>query len=161
MIETQGVVVKVEDDFAYVQTRRESACGGCSSREGCGTAALATVWGGKLTHFKVINSVGAKAGDSVVIGLEEKALLKSSLTAYFLPLGGLILGMAAAMMVAPGVGDAATVTGAGAGLAVGFLMLRKISTRNANNLQYLPVILRFSNSCQPLGFVESVNHTHV
>lgn len=152
MIETQGVVVNVEDDFAYVQTQRQSACGGCDSQSGCGTSALSTVLGGKPTRFKVINSVGAKAGDSVVIGLEEAALLKSSLAAYLLPLAGLVLGVAAALVAIPGVGDGGTATGAGVGLAAGFWVLRQVNGRNRNNLDYMPVILRLSNSWKTVSF---------
>lgn len=152
MIEIQGIVVKVEDDFAYVQTQRESACGGCSSKEGCGTAALSSVFGGKPTQFKVINGVGARAGESVVIGVEEKILLKSSLMAYLLPLVGFALGLIVALLVAPGAGDAAPVAGAGAGLAVGFWGLRQANARKANRLEYMPAILRWSNSWQPVAF---------
>lgn len=157
MIETQGIVVRVEDDFAYVQTQRESACGGCGSSEGCGTATLSSVLGGKPIPFKVINGVGAKAGDSVVIGVEEKILLRSSLAVYLLPLAGLALGMVIALLAAPGAGDAATVAGAGAGLAVGFSGLHQFNARKANKLEYMPVILRWSNSWQPVAFSSRID----
>lgn len=157
MIETQGVVVQVEDDFAYVQTRRQSACGGCNSQEGCGTSALSTVLGGQPTRFKVINGAGAKAGDSVVIGLEEKALLKSSLAAYLLPLGGLALGLVAAVAAVPEAGDGGTATGAGIGLAAGFWALRQVNLRNRDNLDYMPVILRLSNSWKTVSFTSRLD----
>jgi len=152
MIETQAVVVNVEEDFAYVETQRQSACGGCNAQEGCGTSALSTVLGGKPTRFKVLNGVGAQIGDNVVIGLEEKALLKSSLMAYLLPVLGLILGVSAALMLIPQAGDAATVTGALLGLIAGFLGLRQVNSRNGNSLEYMPVILRSSNSWKVVGF---------
>jgi sigma-E factor negative regulatory protein RseC len=145
-------VVNVDEDFAYVETQRQSACGGCNSQEGCGTSALSTVLGGKPTRFKVINGVGAKVGDSVVIGLEEKALLKSSLIAYLFPVIGLVLGVAVALLLIPQAGDGATVIGAAAGLLAGFVGLKQVNSRNGNSLEYMPVILRLSNAWKVVAF---------
>lgn len=157
MIETHGVVVKVENDFAYVQTRRESACGGCNSQEGCGTATLSAIWEGKPTQFKVVNGVGANTGDSVIIGVEEKVLLKSSLTAYLLPVAGLVVGMAVALLAAPQAGDGGTVTGAGFGLVTGFWGLRQFNRRRGNRLEYMPVILRLATSWRPISFPKRID----
>jgi sigma-E factor negative regulatory protein RseC len=83
MLKEHGIVVEINDQFAVVQTQGTSSrCGQCA---GCGTAA---VLGQKATQVKALNHKGAKVGDQVVIGLEEQALLKSSLALYLVPILG-------------------------------------------------------------------------
>jgi sigma-E factor negative regulatory protein RseC len=90
MIEENGQVVKVEDDgMVWVETRRQSTCGACADRQGCGTSVLASVLGQRQAPVRVINSIGAVAGDQVVIGVPESGLLRGSLAVYAVPLAGL------------------------------------------------------------------------
>lgn len=86
MVEEHGVVVEVSDYYAWVKTQRQSSCGQCGASKGCGTASLAQVLGQKYNEIRVINHLNAKVGDHVVIGLEEQALVRSSLLLYLLPL---------------------------------------------------------------------------
>ena len=61
MIETDAIVVKLEDATAYVQAERKSSCSGCSESN-CGTSMLANFLGLKAPIYRVRNEVGAKVG---------------------------------------------------------------------------------------------------
>ncbi len=72
--------------LALVETRRQTACGGCESRDGCGTSVLAGLFGNKVVRVTVSNAIGANPGDQVIIGLNESDFSKASFTVYLLPL---------------------------------------------------------------------------
>lgn len=144
MLETEGVVVKLVTDGAFVETVRASSCGTCSSRQGCGTSSLSLLIGTKTRPFQVRNPIGALVGDRVVIGLEESALLKSSLLSYALPLTSLMAGALLGSQMAPvdAAKDLYSVVGSGVGLVLGFAALKWVSTWTSGQRQFQPVILR-------------------
>lgn len=143
MLEAQGVIVKIGQEGVFVETSRASACGSCSSKEGCGTSTLSQLLGNKASTFKVLNPIGAALGERVVIGLEEAALLKSSLLVYLLPLGFLLAGAILGGWLAPArLQDAYAVGGMFVGLVLGFVALKLISASVGMNSQFQPVILR-------------------
>lgn len=90
MIEETARVVQCQDHFAWVETRRKSACDHCSMQKGCGTGTLSKVFGEKRSRLKVINKVHAKVGDNVLIGINESALLTGSLLVYLVPVLSLL-----------------------------------------------------------------------
>lgn len=90
MIEETARVVQCQDQYAWVETNRKSACDNCSLNKGCGTGALSKVFGEKRSRLKVINKIHAKVDDSVLIGINESALLTGSLLMYFLPVLSLL-----------------------------------------------------------------------
>lgn len=92
MIEEQARVIGVSGDVAEVATVRHSACGGCAAKQGCGTSLLAAWFPQRELTFRLQNPVDARVGDTVVIGLNEGALQRSSLLVYGLPLMGLLIG---------------------------------------------------------------------
>ncbi|MBK9131474.1 MAG: SoxR reducing system RseC family protein [Gammaproteobacteria bacterium] len=55
-----------------------TTCGSCSVQKGCGTSVLAKVLGNRVNRIRVINTIGAKTGEWVVLGLEDGALARSS-----------------------------------------------------------------------------------
>lgn len=76
----KGVVVKTDFKIATVRIRKSSACGhDCGECRACGGAEfLATV----------TNSVGAKVGDTVIIGAPSGKVLAYSFLLYILPILG-------------------------------------------------------------------------
>lgn len=144
MIEEQAVVISCEGEFAWVETQRQTACGQCAVNKGCGTSVLAQVLGNRRTRVRAINPKGARAGDTVVIGLEEGAFLRGSMAVYLLPLltlflGGLFGEMIAGRMV-PGQ-EWPVLLGALAGGLLGMWWLRRFSQRIMQDRRYQPVIL--------------------
>lgn len=147
MIETQARVLRTDGDVAYVEARNSSGCGSCGSGKDCGTALLTQVFGGSPREFKVLNAVGARMGENVVIGLEDGALLKGSLTMYLLPLALLFIGAISGVSLAPNMGlrDLYSIFGGGAGLVAGFAWVKLYTLRLGANQHFQPVILRKSN----------------
>ncbi|HDN26180.1 MAG TPA: Fis family transcriptional regulator [Thioploca sp.] len=146
MLEERGVVVEVNEQFAVVQTTRTSLCGQCAANKGCGTASLSQMLGQKSTNITVVNHKGAKVGDKVVIGLEEQALLKSSLLLYLLPLLGLFAGAIGYEMLAAYVqfprSEILTVLAGLLGLLAGFLWVKRVIVKMSEDTRLIPVILK-------------------
>lgn len=155
MIEAEGIVVRTESSMAFVETQRASACGSCSSKSSCGTSSLAGLMAGKSRFFKVQNPVGAVVGETVVVGLDERALLRGSLALYALPLLMLIAGAVAAGFLAPSVArEGYSIAGAAAGLAAGVVGVRIVASRLAATSRYQPVIMRRIFQTQVVRFSE-------
>ncbi len=145
MIEEQGRVIDVRDGYVLVETQRQSSCGKCSLNTGCGTSVLSRVLGQRRTRVRALDSLGAKAGDEVVIGIEDTMLLRSSLAAYLVPLLGLLLGALGGSALAPTLGisnEAGSILCAFAGMAAGIVWLSYHSRRTAHDRRYQPVVLR-------------------
>ncbi|MDD5241787.1 MAG: SoxR reducing system RseC family protein [Sulfuricella sp.] len=154
MIETEAIVVRLEDAVAYVQAERKSSCSGCSESS-CGTSLLASLFGQKAPLYRARNEAGAKVGDRVVIGMNESGLLKGTLLLYMLPLLLLFAGAVAGSMLAATteVRDGYSAVGAAIGLMAGFIGLKLFSARLGLGKQFQPVILsRIANA--PIRFVE-------
>jgi len=123
MITETGKVVALKGDRAWVQTIRTSACQSCSARSGCGQRALASVSGGRANQILVANTVDARVGDEVVIGVDEQSVLTASLAVYGLPLVLMVLGSIGAYRWL-GATDLVAIAGALTGLAAGFIAVR-------------------------------------
>lgn len=145
MIEETATVVEVEGDFAWVETQRETACNSCAANKGCGTSVLSKVLGQRLTRVRALNRVSAAAGDTVVIGIKESALVRGSLAVYALPLVALLLAAVAGEGYATASGgnpEVMAISFGLVGLAAGFLWVRRFSERISRDARYQPVILR-------------------
>ena len=82
----RGIVEKVEPGWAWVKTKRSSACNSCASRHHCLTQ------GGDQMLVKAQNRVGANKGDEVELYLSTKTKLKGTAIVYLLPVLGIFLG---------------------------------------------------------------------
>lgn len=141
MITETGKVVAVTGQHAWVQTIRTSACQSCAARNGCGQKVLASATGGRANQVRVVNSVNAQVGEDVTLGIDESALLGASLLVYALPLLLMVTASIIGHQLSEG-SDFAAMAGAAAGLAFGFLISRKLQSRNAGN--YEPMLLRIN-----------------
>ena len=92
MIEEQARVVRVEGNIAEIVIEKQSACGSCSAKAGCGTSLLSTWFGRRQLRLNLDNVIAAKPGDTVVLGMDEASLQRGSLLLYALPLAGLLVG---------------------------------------------------------------------
>lgn len=146
MIEETGVVLVAHGDLAEVECRRQSTCGACGLSGGCGTSLLERYFGRRQQILTVHNTVGAQAGDPVVIGVPEGALLTAAFAAYLAPLitmiGGALLGGWLAGATAMTATNGAELLGGVAGLALGLLWLRRFGRTQGEDPRYRPVILR-------------------
>ncbi|MCG7201123.1 SoxR reducing system RseC family protein [Marinobacter pelagius] len=138
MITETGKVIATKGDQVWVQTIRASACQSCSARSGCGQRALASVSGGRANQILVANTINARVGDDVTIGIEERALLGASMRVYALPLVAMVLATIAGHNLTGG-SDLGAMLGAVAGLGGGFVLTRLFTDRRDG---YEPRLLR-------------------
>src|SRR5687768_13337053 len=92
MIEENAIVISLEQDMALLEVVRRKPCGLCGQTRGCGISLWGRLLGHRKNIFKAVNQIDAKPGDSVVVGVEEQALLMSSLTFYGIPLFTMLTG---------------------------------------------------------------------
>lgn len=148
MIEEHARVVRAEPGTAWVEVMRKSACGSCALAGGCGTAGIARYLRGRrgAVHLRVIDPVGVQAGDQVVIGMEEGALLRGLVQTYAVPLLAMLLGALGGKLLGAALGlsapDAGTLAGGALGLAAGLANVRRFSRRIAADPAYQPIVLR-------------------
>jgi sigma-E factor negative regulatory protein RseC len=150
MITETAIVVSIENNQTWVETQRKSACGQCSASKGCGTSVLSKVIGNKLSKIKAINNIDAEVGDEVVIGLNEKSLLKGAFMTYMLPLLFMFIFSLVGQVVSTNLqlqnNEWFVIFFAIAGLLLGLRQVKIFSSAIAQNENYQPVILKKSNS---------------
>lgn len=122
MIEEYAIVTKSAGTTATLEIERRTACGLCGQKRGCGNA----TWGKMLGHdshdFTAENQIHAKVGDSVVVGIDEQAVLNSAFFLYVVPLVGLLIGTLVADYLFKN--QFYVIIGAVLGLALGFLWVK-------------------------------------
>lgn len=82
----RGIVERVEAEWAWVKTKRSSACADCASRHHCLTQ------GGDQMVVKAQNTARAQKGDEVELYLSTATKLKGTAVVYLLPVFGLLVG---------------------------------------------------------------------
>lgn len=97
IIEETARVVALDGDQAWVTTQRRNTCGGCVANKGCGTGIIARSFAtGRTLQIKAANQVEAVVGEDVVLGIDDRVLMRSALLMYLLPLlalmGGALMG---------------------------------------------------------------------
>lgn len=95
MSSERGIVERIEKEYAWVRTKRKSACSGCSNRSHCSNLS-----GGNHMLVKVSNPVKAKKGDMVEVFLRTSLQLKCTFIIYMIPVLGLIAGALSAAPLA-------------------------------------------------------------
>jgi len=146
-------VVAAGPDGVWVETQRQSACGQCAARKGCGTAVLGKVMGQKRNRVRVANPdhTPVRVGDEVVIGIDESALVRGSLAIYLVPLLSFflfgVLGETLARQLAMASGEGLSMLFGAAGLFLGFAWARHYAR---GDRRYQPVIL--SNATPVVSF---------
>ncbi len=103
MIEERAVIISLENETsiaessatettATLEIERKIACGLCGQTRGCGNSLWGKLFAHQSSAFKAKNRINAKVGDSVIVGINESALLKSALLLYILPLATMLIG---------------------------------------------------------------------
>jgi len=146
MIEQNAVVLKVEGQFALVEAQRQSSCGKCNAKKGCGTGMLENSLGRRSMQLRAFNQCQAEPGDEVVVAVPEKGFVKSAFITYLLPLLLMLAGALLAqqfIQTDSGAGkDIAALLGAGAGFVIAILVLQRYSKRMEKDEQLSPVVMR-------------------
>ena len=141
MIEEQGRVVALEPGAVWVETLRKSTCSSCSANAACGQGLMDRLGVGRQRGYvRALSQMQLAVGDTVIIGVREDLLVRSSLLVYLLPL----LGLFAAALLANGLGlsEPLVILCGLLGLSVTWLMVRWRAARVAENTFLQPVVLR-------------------
>lgn len=142
MIEEYAIIIARADKQATLELERRTACGLCGQKRGCGNA----TWGKLLGHsnhtFNADNPINANVGDSVVVGLDENAVLNTAFFLYVVPLAAMLAGASIAEYFFDN--EFYVMLSAAAGLALGFLWVKGylIGSGKAYSKKYQAVILR-------------------
>lgn len=124
MIEEQAVITEQEGDRVTLEIERQTACSLCGQKRGCGNATWGKLLGHDQHRVEVKNTLDAKVGDLVMVGLEEKVVLNAALFLYVLPLAVMLLGALIAHWTLAT--DLAVMLGSVVGLVVGFLVTKRL-----------------------------------
>ncbi|OGT02502.1 MAG: Fis family transcriptional regulator [Gallionellales bacterium RIFCSPLOWO2_02_58_13] len=140
---TEGIaqVVAVEGNMAWLIPESGSSCGGCSSAAACGSKGIGTISSRlEARRFQLVNDAGLRIGERVVVGINENAVLRASVTAYVIPLATLL----GAGMLAQSVAGSDMVTMAAmlAGLVLGLWLARVRAGRLMAKGELAPRFLR-------------------
>ena len=135
----RGIVEKVEAGWAWVKTKRSSACSSCGSRHHCLTQ------GSDQMVVKAQNSAQAKKGDEVELYLSTKTKLKSTAIVYLIPVFGIFVGtfsanpLSAVIGLNPSLGMALfTLTG----LVLAVFLMRYLANRMDSKQALTPLVKR-------------------
>lgn len=151
MIEERAVVLSLErainstlpsDAIATLEIERKTACGLCGQTRGCGNSIWGKLFARRSAAFKAQNRINAKVGDSVIVGIDEKALLRSALLLYMLPLATLLIGAILATQIYDT--NSSAMIGAATGLVLGLLWVKGHTMSSSYFTLQQPVILRLA-----------------
>ena len=137
MIEDIGRVVRVDDDKAFIEVERSSACASCGLQKAEELAA-----GGKVV-FEAYNMAEATIGDRVRVQVRTGAYAKASLYIYGIPVLFLVIGTIAgayAATILKRSSDTMSALFAMGGLVVGFIILFLLR-KSSNKTEYMPVVV--------------------
>jgi sigma-E factor negative regulatory protein RseC len=140
MVTEQGVVIKINAGAAWVKASKTGACEGCSARGSCHSSG-----GGEEMEVEVINEVGAKVGDRIVLSFETGSLLKATFLLYVFPILLLIIGAVIGQEAAPYLdfnpSGSAAVTGFSFFFA-GLMIIKVKANQLAKKKEYRPKIIK-------------------
>ncbi len=138
MIEESAVVIELDDEAdngtMLIEVLPQSACGSCNAKSACGTSLLSSLFKHRATRMRVDNSINARAGDHVVVGIDESEMLSGSIRLYLWPLLGLIGGaIAAQSLVNPS--EPSAIIGGLSGMALALWLVHR--RKDAPNIRVL------------------------
>ena len=141
----RGIVEKVESGWAWVKTKRSSACSSCASRSHCLTQ------GSDQMVVKAQNTAQAKKGDEVELYLSTKTKLTGTAIVYLIPVFGIFVGafsanpLSAALGLNPSLGMAVfTLTG----LVLSVFLMRYLANRMDSKQTLTPLVKRVVTSAR-------------
>lgn len=150
MIEQSAIIIAIETPptewpgMATIEVVRKTACGLCGQTSGCGNAFWGKLFAHKSSSFKAQNTINAQVGQTVVVGIDETAVMKSALILYLLPLVTMFAGALLAVQIVNA--DASAILGALLGLLLGFFWLKAHVAGRVYYQNHLPKILRLENN---------------
>ncbi|WOJ93914.1 SoxR reducing system RseC family protein [Congregibacter variabilis] len=149
MLTETARVVALEGDSVWVETLRQSSCGACAARSGCGhgmiNSAKAGVSQGLIKALLPLDSgLTVSLHDTVEIAIPERGFLRAAWMLYAMPLLMTVLAAVVAdqlfssAALSQAAADLRVTLAAIAGLAGGLLILRAVSRRMSHDPDIQP-----------------------
>ncbi len=142
MVKEEGVVTSVSNASAWVKTVRTTACEACEAKNNC------EILNSKNSmHFKVRNTLNAKKGDRVVVGVKTNSLLFLTFMLYVFPIFLLLIGALAGKNLSFIFKTDQNLTSMFFGFILFFsaiFLIKKINNRVTENSKYKPFLVRIS-----------------
>ena len=145
-----GEIIALKGDQAVIRIKRHSAC------EKCGACEMGSHTDDMFVT--VLNHLEGEVGDLAELELPSSQILKASAITYLIPLGALILGVAAGYSLAPGFGWNPDLTGALTGIlltAASFLGIRAMEPGFKRGHKFSP---RMVHIVKGLGNCETIKN---
>jgi sigma-E factor negative regulatory protein RseC len=139
MLEEQGRVVEVDGEHVWVETEPRSGCSHCSSQN-CTTSVVAKLFGVQRNRLLLNNTIAAKTGDQVVIGVPGSLIARTSVLAYLVPLLFMLCTTFLANLI--GFNDGLQSLFALAGLSIGVMVIRWYSNNDFLRQTRGPMLLK-------------------
>ena len=105
MIEETVLVTKIDSGIAWIKLQRQSGCGSCGAKGGCGTQLLSGFFAKRQKELPINNTLDVKVGEQVIVGVDENALVRSALSIYLFPLLSAFLSAVFASFVFSGMAE--------------------------------------------------------
>jgi len=122
MIEQKATVISRDIHQVWVEAERQSTCGQCQARKGCGTGLLAKHVGQRFSRIAVKTSQDLRVGQQVMVTIPEQALLSGAVMMYLLPL--LLMFITAALARIANSGELVEIIAGLSGLVAGFYFVK-------------------------------------
>lgn len=122
MIEQKATVISRDDYQVWVEAERQSTCGQCQARKGCGTGLLAKHVGQRFSRIAIKTSEDLRVGQQVMVTIPEQALLSGAIMMYLLPL--LLMFVTAAIARMANSGELVEIIAGLSGLVAGFYFVK-------------------------------------
>ena len=142
-IEEQGVVLTADESWATVRMQRQSTCGSCAARSGCGNGVLSEVLGRRVLELRLANVHGLRPGDRVTLGIRDRALVSGAVVMYLLPLFGLIAAPTLLGAMLSGLSEGWLIVAGAGGFVLGLMVVRR--WLRTQGQRFDPVLL----GCEP------------
>ena len=144
-----GVIERIENDWAWVKTRRKSACASCSQKDHCHS-----VDGADIMIVKAENPIKARQGDLVEVYLSTATKMKCLFIIYILPVLGLLTGAFSSVSLSSMIGlnpDIGMVLFAFLGLGIALAAVRIYNNRVARRSSLTPAVKRIIRRAPQIG----------
>lgn len=133
MIKQRATVVATDDKTIWLDTERESTCGQCQVKKGCGTALLENHVGKRFSRIAVAKESDVSTGQEVQLGISEESLLHGAFMMYIIPL--MLMFVFAAIAQLFSFNEAVEIVAGISGLVIGFCWVHAQFRYNKTGLQ--------------------------
>ncbi len=143
MLTETGLITKVVDDIAWVNTRSKLACSSCQVSSTCGNGILEQYLSGKIFISQVPNELNAEVGDEVTIAIPKSSVTKAALLIYFIPIFALFVGAMLGHFFWKT--ELASIISGGVGLILALLLIAINNHKFSGREQFVPKMVSKKN----------------